>query len=323
AGLLQGFGVLQFPASSAVIADSLSPENRAMGMATMNSISGLLAIVAPYVAGLTIDALGEEMGIRLLYAVLMMVYLASATINLHFLRDTLSSSPQRMQLADLPQAVKDVYADIPDILRCLPRSLNVLAIVLTLSFMANAIAGPFWVVYASRQIGLSSTRWGLILFVETALRNLVYIPAGIMVDRCGRSRSIRVALFLSLVAIPLFVLAEAFLQVLLIRSVVGIVNAFFVPACSALMADLVPRDLRGRVMAALGRGSVMIGASSGGTGGPGVGFLMTLPIMLSSLAGGYLYDWNPAYPWLFVLAATLISLLLAIFFVRDPEKAEP
>ncbi|MFO7916701.1 MAG: hypothetical protein R6V13_01305 [Anaerolineae bacterium] len=122
--------------------------------------------------------------------------------------------------------------------------------------------------------------------------------------------------------LPLFVLSETFLHVLLIRSVIGIVNAFFVPACSALMADMVPKELRGRVMAALGRGTVMIGASSGGTGGPGVGFLMTLPIMLSSLTGGYLYDWHPAYPWLFVVVATLISLLLSVLFIRDPKEAE-
>lgn len=322
AGLLRGFAVLQFPASSAIIADSLSPENRGTGMATMSSISGALAVVAPYVAGLTIDSLGERMSIRLLYAVLMIVYLASATINLRYLEDTSPPGRERVRFADLSQTVKDAYGDIFGILRQLSPSLSVLAIILTLSFVANAIAGPFWVVYASRQIGLSSSRWGLALFVETALRNLVYIPAGMVVDRYGRSRCIQVSLFLSLVTLPLFVLAETFLHVLLIRSVVGVVNAFFIPACSALMADMVPRDLRGRVMAALGRGTVMIGASSGGTGGPGVGFLMTLPIMLSSLAGGYLYDWNPIYPWLFVLAATFISFLLSALFIRDPKRAQ-
>jgi MFS family permease len=322
AGLLRGFAVLQFPASSAIIADSLSPENRGTGMATMSSISGSLAVVAPYAAGFIIAALGEETGIRLLYAVLMIVYLASAVINLRYLEDTAPHNPGQVRLADLPGTIKDAYNDIPDILGRLSRSLSVLAVILVLSFMCNAIAAPFWVVYASREIGLSSVQWGLILFVEMALRSLVYIPAGMVVDRFGRSRCIRISLFLSLVVIPLFVVSETFWHVLLIRLVVGMVNAFFIPACSALLADMVPRDLRGRVMAALGRGTVMIGASSGGTGGPGVGFLMTLPIMLSSLAGGYLYDWNSGYPWLFILAATFISLLLSVLFIRDPKEAQ-
>jgi hypothetical protein len=76
------------------------------------------------------------------------------------------------------------------------------------------------------------------------------------------------------------------------------------------------------VMAALGRGTVMIGASSGGTGGPGVGFLVTLPLMGASLLGGYVYAYNTAYPWFFVGAATALSILLCIAFVRDPHTAE-
>jgi MFS family permease len=99
-------------------------------------------------------------------------------------------------------------------------------------------------------------------------------------------------------------------------------NAFFTPACSALMADTVPRHMRGRVMAAIGRGAVMIGAASGGTGGPGMGFLITLPVVFGSVAGGYLYGQNPAWPWFFVLSATAISVLLSALFLRDPKRAE-
>jgi MFS family permease len=99
-------------------------------------------------------------------------------------------------------------------------------------------------------------------------------------------------------------------------------NTFFTPACSALMADTVPRDMRGRVMAAIGRGAVMIGAASGGTGGPGMGFLITLPVMLGSVAGGFLYGQNPAWPWFFVLSATAVSVLLSALFLRDPKQAE-
>jgi hypothetical protein len=88
------------------------------------------------------------------------------------------------------------------------------------------------------------------------------------------------------------------------------------------MADMVPRDIRGRVMAALGRGGTFIGSTGGGIGGPGVGFLTTIPIMVASISGGYLYAANPTYPWLFGLATSLISLALAIFLLRDPANAE-
>ena len=207
-------------------------------------------------------------------------------------------------------------------LRRLPLSLKALAGVIILSFMANGVASPFWVVYAIEQIGLSSSRWGLILLCETALRILVLIPAGVVVDRWGRTTSLLVALLLSTVTMPLFILAKGFIAVLLIRSAIGVASAITIPACSALMADIAPREIRGQVMAALGQGGVMIGAAGGGTGGPGTGFLITLPLMIASLAGGYLYAQNPIYPWFFVLVASTLATVLTVLFIRDPKQAE-
>jgi hypothetical protein len=75
-------------------------------------------------------------------------------------------------------------------------------------------------------------------------------------------------------------------------------------------------------MAAIGRGSVLIGATGGGVGGPGMGYLFTIPVMLASVAGGILYSMSPVYTWLFVLGTTVIQLASIILFIRDPEKAE-
>ena len=54
--LLRGTVILQFPPSSAIMADSLTPENRGIGMATMNTFGGLLAIFSPYLAGALLEA---------------------------------------------------------------------------------------------------------------------------------------------------------------------------------------------------------------------------------------------------------------------------
>lgn len=207
-------------------------------------------------------------------------------------------------------------------LKRLPRSLKALAGVIALSFMANGVASAFWVVYAVEHIGLSSSAWGLILLIETVLRLVMFMPAGMLVDHWGRTASLLAALLLSLVSIPLFVFATSFTSVLLVRATVAVAFAIAIPACTALMADTVPRDIRGRVMAAIGQGGIMIGAAGGGTGGPAVGFIITIPLMIASLAGGYLYALNPTYPWFFVLITTTISIILTVLFIRDPERAE-
>jgi MFS family permease len=322
ARLLQGFMVFQFPASSAIIADSLSPDNRGRGIAAMSTIGSAVAIVAPYLAGTLLDARGIETGMRILYGVMVAYSLLSATIHLRYLQETSDPDEHAGVMQDPLSLIRDVYVGIPSTLRKLPRSLKALAGVLALGFVANGIAGSFWVVYAQEQIGLSSSQWGLILLIETLLRCLMYIPAGVAVDRWGRTRCIVASLLLSLIAIPGFVFVAGLIPALLIRVGIAAATAFFVTGCTALMADLVPREARGRVMAALGRGSVMLGAASGGTGGPGVGFVITVPLMLASLSGGYLYQMHPAAPWFAVGVTSALSLALVLLFVRDPQVAE-
>ncbi len=53
-----------------------------------------------------------------------------------------------------------------------------------------------------------------------------------------------------------------------------------------------------------------------------MGFLTTLPMMIGSVAGRYLYSASPTFPWIFVSAATAMSVLLTVLFLRDPEQAQ-
>jgi MFS family permease len=322
AASLQGVAVLMFPARSALIADSLAPDDRARGIAAMNTIMNGLAVFAPFIAGVVVDVHGPNSGVRALYGAMLILYLASAFIHMRFLREPARPNNAEFDLASLPRALQDAYSGIPATLRQLPPSLRALAAVIVLSFSANAVASPFWVVYAVEEIGLSSSEWGLILLIETGLKILLFMPAGSLVDRWGRTASMLVALTVSAIAIPSFVFATGFTSALLLRAAVAVAFALMLPACTALMADLVPREMRGRVMAALGQGGIMIGAAGGGTGGPGIGFVTTIPLMLSSLAGGVLYAANPTYPWFFVLVATALSILLTALFIRDPQHAE-
>jgi MFS family permease len=323
AGLLQGLAVFQFPPTSALLADSLSPQNRGRGIATMRTISGFTAILAPYLAGAILTHQGTVPAMRALYGAMAATYLLNAMINARFLRETSSNAHVKTRLADLPGLFKGAYQGIPETIRLFRGPLLGLSGVLILGFIANSLAGPFWVVYALDHIGLSSTQWGLILLIECLLRNLAYLPAGWLVDHWSRTACLRGALILSLLSLPFFPFVRGVAGALAVRCAAAVGTALVGPACTALMADMVSREQRGRVMAAIGRGTMMIGASSGGgAGGPGLGFLTVLPVMAASIGGGYLYEWNPIAPWVAVLAATLVASVLAWFVIRDPARAE-
>jgi MFS family permease len=281
-----------------------------------------LSVFAPFIAGVVVDIYGPDTGVRALYGVMVVLYLATVFIQMRYLTEPPREKTSRMDVTNLSRVVRDAYSGIPSMLRQLPRPLKALAGVIVLTFMANGVASPFWVVYAVDEIGLSSSEWGLILLIESAIRIVLFMPAGELVDRWGRTASLTVALLLALVSIPAFVLATSFASVLVLRSITAMGFVIAIPACTALMADLVPRGMRGRVMAALGQGGIMLGAAGGGTGGPAVGFVITIPLMVASLAGGILYAANPVYPWVFVLCTTLLSLLLTVLFIRDPQRAE-
>ena len=106
ARLIQGFAVLKQPASSAILADSLPPENRGRGMATMMSLSGILAIFAPYIAGVLLDYYGIDIGMRILYASMAAAYAIGAIINLLFIKETTQPTTEKITASHLSQNFK-------------------------------------------------------------------------------------------------------------------------------------------------------------------------------------------------------------------------
>ncbi len=322
ARLLQGFIVFHFPSMSAIIADSLPPENRGRGMATMNTVSGSVAIVAPYVAGLLLDSYGIDVGMRILYTAMSVAYLASGAIELTFIKEMRDVKHRQISFSNASHTLKEAYSGVPSLLNRFSRPMRGLAVILILGFMANGIASPFWVVFAKRHLGLTSAEWGLVLLIESVARSLTGIPAGFVVDRFGRTRFIIGSLLIGAALIAAFGFTQGFLAVVVIRCAISVVGAFFGPASGALLADLVPRDIRGRVMAAIGRGSARLAPASGGTGGPGMGFLVTIPLVLASYVGGVLFEWDPMAPWMLVPVLLMVSMLVAVFFLRDPKEAE-
>ena len=320
ASLLQGFAVLEFPPSSAILAESLEPRYRGVGFATMSTLATLFAITSPYIAGVITEKLGNEVGVRALYA----IYMLSFIVNTLILRFLAGAEPEGDpgELPSVPTILREVYGGIPELVRSMPRGVKALSVVTGMAFIANALTAPFWVIYATDVVGISNVEWGLILLIESLIKIGLTIPAGMVADRYGRARTLFAAVFISLVSLPSIILATSFIQVLLVRVGAALAVALYMPASTALMADLVPREIRGRVMSAVGRGSVMVGATGGGTGGPGMGYFFTLFVIAGSILGGVLYSIDPSYPWWGVLATCVVQMVFVVLFIRDPEKRE-
>jgi MFS family permease len=247
---------------------------------------------------------------------------AGGLIKLRYMKETTLQVGERVRWAELPRILIATYRELPALYRQASRSLRAIGGVIVLTIIANAIAGPFWVVYAVERVGLTAERWGLALLLEAVCLNLAYVPAGELVDRWGRARCQRLGLALGLVSSAAFVAARGFGAVLASRLCAALAMALFIPANAALVADTVPRALRGRVMAAIGHGSVLLLSPGGGIGGPGLGFVAIVPVVVCSLGAGYLYALKAAAPWVVVMAIFALALALSFAWIRDPLQAE-
>jgi len=163
ASLLQGFAVLEFPPSSAILAESVEPRYRGVGFATMSTLATIFAITSPYIAGVITETLGNDVGVRALYA----VYMLSFIINILILRYLTGAEPEEDpgELPSVPTILREVYGGIPELVSSMPQGVKALSVVTGMAFIANALTAPFWVVYATDIIGISNVEWGLILLI--------------------------------------------------------------------------------------------------------------------------------------------------------------
>lgn len=319
--LLSGTVVFTFPVYASMVADSLPRGARGMGIGVMNTLSNSLPVFAPYAAGVILTQLGTTSGMRLLYGIMFVLYLLSAFIQMRFLREPSPVHRTPLELRALLHALDQAYHGIPALVRGMSRPLRALTLVIILNFMGAAAVGSFWVVYAIDQLHLSPEQWGIIMLVEGIVRVTLFLPAGALVDRFGRSTALLIALLVTCLVTPGFFLLPGFAVTLAVRAILSAASVLGMAACMALMADLVPGSIRGQTMAAIGQGGLML-SMVGSPGGPSVGYLIIPPVMAASLAGGLLYTWNPTSPWIFAVAAGLVSVILVALYIRDPHHAE-
>ena len=128
-----------------------------------------------------------------------------------------------------------------------------------------------------------------------------------------------VALGMSSLPLFLFPFSQTFLETVLIIAAITFANVFLIAGAPAFMAHAVPTNKRGSVMAALGQGMLLIN-TRGGAGGPGMGAALTIPAILGSLLGGFVYNYNPTLPWILMTISMIISALLCVVFISENNK---
>src|SRR5579884_137363 len=109
---------------------------------------------------------------------------------------------------------------------------------------------------------LSNTELGLLASSFLLVYAIATLPLGIWADRSPRKRIVALCVGIWSIATALAGLARNFVQLLVLRSLLGIGEAGYAPASLSMLGDYFPRAQRGRVMALWSIGN-LIGTALG------------------------------------------------------------
>jgi len=316
--LLLGLMTFYFPAANSLMADSIPPDRRGLAYSLWWAIPSAVGITSPYIGGYLTTRYGVVPAMRFLYILTFAVAVINGTMNLKLLEEPTREAPIGGNPGVLRMLV-DSYRDMLSVLAWLPRGLKAFAVMLGLGFFFNNMMTSYWVVYSVQVLGLTKLQWGTVLLVAAVVNVALLLPAGIIVDRLGTKRTLTAALAAAAVPLLLFPFSRGFWDVTLIFVAMTLANSILTSGAPALMAQMVPSEMRGRVMAALGQGMLVINIRGGGGGGPGMGAVLTIPSILGAMVGGYVYEYNPVLLWLMMGAAMLLSAAINAFLVSVPE----
>jgi len=290
------------PALEAITADSIPPEKRGLGYALANVLPGLPAIFSPLMARWLIRELGFVRGLRMAFWMAVAGCLMAALVRAFFLKETLETGA-RMSLRALASDVRKALSEMAKAVRQMPRPLKIFTIILFISVFEEPMFHTFMSLYAVHVIGVSRADWALLSIVWSATLMAVGLPLGKAVDVIGRRRSLIISYILWIPSTAYFIICRGFWDLLAVFVFFSLGAALFGPAQQALIADLTPRELRGRVMGAIGNLNLVAAA-------------------VASAVAGLLYELGPSLPFLACILIDLVVLTLLVLLLEEPRVRE-
>ncbi|MBC8497514.1 MFS transporter [Candidatus Bathyarchaeota archaeon] len=318
------------PAMGALEADSLPPDARGRGFAIMMTIPGAVRIVAPVVGGYVIEWFRIFSGwtqnealviaVRVCWSVAFLTGLLVAWIRIRYLKETVRDGETNVELkfSEIPKMVIPAYKSIFESIRWMDRSLKVIVVIEMFTSFFVAMSAPFYVVYAKQIIGIVESQWGLIMFISGLVGVALAFPLGALVDKVGSRKMILTGMLLAPISIWAYQYAGGFTGVALVLCIISLCNSMMMPAFSTIIANIVPRSRRGRLYSLIGERGITISFGNFWGGG----FLIFPPAALGAYIGGWVYKLNPNYPWIITSLALLVSFLLILVFVKEPEEIQ-
>ncbi|MEM2137280.1 MAG: MFS transporter, partial [Candidatus Methanomethylicia archaeon] len=295
-------GGLREPAFSALIADSTPISRRALAYAAWQILPPMFGLISPIIAGGLIDVYGLVPMMRIFHFITFICALTASTLRYKFIRETMTT---QFEASIKTLNLNVLIHNITPPFEYMNRPLKVWLFMSFASTLVGSAANPYWVDYAINVIGLSSISWGSLDSIRRFL-NLFLSPTFASLsdtaERFSRLKFIIPAAFISPITNVGFAFSRDWMEVYFWLSLSTVLSAMSAPASSALLADYMPREYRGRIMASFS-------------------LFNTLASMFGGILGGYIYQ-NVSKTLVFILPSIIgwINALLILKYFEEPKR---
>ena len=258
-------------------------------------------------------------GMRVAYGIVVILFLIAAATRLK-LKETVRNVEKpnlKEALISYPKALQEGIK----VWRNVSSSMFFLFIASVIFRFSFTLTGPFILIYAFyvMQIGgapdpslpsnvdpalqLARERWGYVNIVLFISMILLSLPIGRVIDKIGRKKPLIFAGLITLPAIFLFIYGN-YLTLFISMILLGAGGLLAFSAFQALFADLVPRNLRGKVTGSMN-------------------FFTYISMAIGGVTGGLLYDnVSPQMPFLLMALLTGLATLITFLTVHEPKPEE-
>ena len=287
--ILQQMLFFYAPGLNAIMADSLPPGTRGRGYALERAFPLALGFIAPYLGGLLIAYYGDGdaglvVALRQCYWIALAFGLFVAYLRLRYLKETIENEQPTPGFNKLGDLLRESYGGIIETIRWLPSGFRPVVYVQIIQASFIGMVAPFWILYATQSLGLSAVDWGTVLLISGFVGLLSIIPVGYLVDRFGSRKMIFLSIGMAIISVAAFIYSAGFWATTLVLATLSISNSIVTPSWASLIADITPRERRGRVNALLGENGILVSTSRVAGGG----VLLFIPSSLGAFIGGYL-----------------------------------
>lgn len=290
-----------FPALNALEADSIPEESRGIGYSATQMLPHITSIGAPLVSAYFITRFGLVTGIRFSYILAGVFVFASAVVRHYWLKETLSD-PESFQMSQLSNVFSESLSSIIGVWKDMPRNVSFFAVALLIHGLQMPILNNFHPLYATDIVGVSESQWGQFNSISMLISLVLALPIGRLIDRLGRKKGIMFYFLFSIPTLWFLIISRGFTQHLVVIMLFALSNTFF-PAFAALQADMIPKESRGRILGSLWT-------------------LRNFAMIPSATIGGFLYEYNPAAPFVFAFGLQAVAMGIIALKVKTPIKIE-